>query len=376
MVTNAFSLRVTCIRLRPYIFMVLVQAASAFLYFITEAAFNHGMNPHVYVTYRHIVGGITVFPFAYFLERKARPKMTFTMFMEIFLYSLLGVGLTINMYFASLQYTSPAFLSATVNTIPTLTFILAVAVRLETLNLKKPRGIAKVTGTFVSLAGVMIVTLYRGPAIRCLWEPPIHLIKGEFHKNWVKGPLLSIASCISWSIWFTMQGFTLKRYPAPLSLAAWANFVGAAQSGAFTSLAVRHQPSVWITKSFIDIATILFSGVVSSALNFMMIVWCSKEKGPVFVTMFCPLQTLLVVIFAYFIVGEKLYTGSIIGGVTIVIGLYLLLWGKVNDQVKITSEKQLPLSAIEQNEPKRTEVIESQTETCKEGRKITHILPN
>lgn len=67
---------------------------------------------------------------------------------------------------------------------------------------------------------------------------------------------------------------------------------------------------------------------------------------------------------------------SIIGGVTIVIGLYLLLWGKVNDQVKITSEKQLPLSAIEQNEPKRTEVIESQTETCKEGRKITHILPN
>ncbi|XP_021770203.1 WAT1-related protein At1g43650-like [Chenopodium quinoa] len=353
MVVDFINMRVTCRRLRPHIFMVLVQMASAFLYFITEAAFNHGMNPHVYVTYRHIVGGIAVFPFAYFLERKTRPKMTLNMFVEIFLYSLLGVGLTINMYFASLQYTSPAFLSATVNTIPTLTFILAVIFRLETLNLRKHRGLAKATGTLVSLAGVMVIALYRGPAIRRLYEPPIHLTKSEFHKNWIKGPILSLASCISWSIWFTMQGFTLKRYPAPLSLATWANFIGALQSAAFTSLAVRHQPAAWVKHSFIDIATILFGGVVSSALNFIMIVWSSKEKGPVFVTMFCPLQTLLVVIFAYFIVGEKLYTGSIIGGVTIIIGLYLLLWGKAKDQeVRVSTERQQSLSAIKQNEPK------------------------
>uniref|UniRef100_A0A803M7R8 WAT1-related protein n=1 Tax=Chenopodium quinoa TaxID=63459 RepID=A0A803M7R8_CHEQI len=314
MVIDSISMRVTCRRLRPHIFMVLVQLASAFLYFITEAAFNHGMNPHVYVTYRHIVGCIAVFPFAYFLERKTRPKMTLSMFMEIFLYSLLG---------------------------------------LETLNLRKRRGLAKATGTLISLAGVMVIALYRGPAIRRLYEPPIHLMKSEFHKNWIKGPILSLASCISWSIWFTMQGFTLKRYPAPLSLATWANFIGALQSAAFTSLAVRHQPAAWVRHSFIDIATILFGGVVSSALNFIMIVWYSKEKGPVFVTMFCPLQTLLVVIFAYFIVGEKLYTGSIIGGVTIIIGLYLLLWGKEKDQeIRVSTKKQPSLSATKQTEPK------------------------
>ncbi|KAL2934739.1 hypothetical protein RDABS01_017858 [Bienertia sinuspersici] len=353
MAVGASSLSVTCRRLRPHIFMILVQTASAFLYFITEAAFNHGMNPHVYVTYRHIVGGFVVFPFAYFLERKIRPQMTLNMFIEIFLYSLLGVGLTINMYFASLEYTSPAFLSATVNTIPTLTFILSVIFRLENLNLRKARGIAKATGTLMSLAGVMIIALYRGPAIRHLWEPLLHLMKSEIHKNWIKGPILSVASCISWSIWFTMQGFTLKRYPAPLSLATWANFIGAAQSAVFTSLVVRHQPVAWVKTSFIDIATILFGGVVSSALNFIMIVWSSREKGPVFVTMFCPLQTLLVVIFAYFIVGEKLYTGSIVGGAIIITGLYLLLWGKASDQeVNIKSEEQPSLSAIKQNEPK------------------------
>jgi len=49
--------------------MFIVQVGYTFLYFITEASFNHGMSPHVYVTYRHIVATIVMFPFAYFLER-------------------------------------------------------------------------------------------------------------------------------------------------------------------------------------------------------------------------------------------------------------------------------------------------------------------
>ena len=49
--------------------MVLAQMGYTFLYFVTEASFNHGMNPHVYITYRHIVAGVVMFPFAYFLER-------------------------------------------------------------------------------------------------------------------------------------------------------------------------------------------------------------------------------------------------------------------------------------------------------------------
>ena len=49
--------------------MVLVQVGYALLYFITEASFNHGMSPFLYVTYRHIVAAVVMFPFAYFLER-------------------------------------------------------------------------------------------------------------------------------------------------------------------------------------------------------------------------------------------------------------------------------------------------------------------
>lgn len=58
-------------KFKPHLLMVLAQAGYTFLYFITEASFNHGMNPHVYITYRHIVAGLFTLPFAYFLERSA-----------------------------------------------------------------------------------------------------------------------------------------------------------------------------------------------------------------------------------------------------------------------------------------------------------------
>lgn len=56
-------------RFKPHLLMILVQMSYTALYFITEAAFNSGLNPHVYVTYRHIVGGLVMFPIAYFTER-------------------------------------------------------------------------------------------------------------------------------------------------------------------------------------------------------------------------------------------------------------------------------------------------------------------
>ncbi|KAH7573254.1 hypothetical protein JRO89_XS03G0101200 [Xanthoceras sorbifolium] len=146
---------------KPHQLMVLVQIGYTFLYFITEASFNHGMNPHVYVTYRHIVSTIVMFPFAYFLERKIRPKLTFALFLEISLLSLFGVSATLNMYFASLRYTSPTFVASMVNTIAALTFVIAVVLRLETLDLGQTRGMAKVLGTVVSLAGVTTMTLYK-----------------------------------------------------------------------------------------------------------------------------------------------------------------------------------------------------------------------
>lgn len=61
---------------KPHLLMVLIQIALAILYFLIDASFDKGMNPHVFVTYRHALGGIVVFPFAYVLERYMHPNIT------------------------------------------------------------------------------------------------------------------------------------------------------------------------------------------------------------------------------------------------------------------------------------------------------------
>nr|TKS03418.1 hypothetical protein D5086_0000154150 [Populus alba] len=183
------AVRIIYSRFMPHLLMILAQIGYLFLYTIAEAVFNHGMNPRVFATYRYIVGSLVMFPLAYFLERKARPKLTIVLFLEIFVLSLLGASLTINMYFASLKYTSPTFVASMNNTVLSMTFIIAIILRLEIVDLRNPRGIAKIVGTLLSLAGVLTITLYKGPEVQSLQGAPIHVRSNHAQQNWVKGSL-------------------------------------------------------------------------------------------------------------------------------------------------------------------------------------------
>lgn len=50
-------------------------------------------------------------------------------------------------------------------------------------------------------------------------------------------------------------------------------------------------------------------GVVISGIVTYLQLWCMEARGPVFVTLFNPLSTLLVAVLSYFVLGEKLYIG-------------------------------------------------------------------
>ncbi|KAK1560783.1 hypothetical protein Q3G72_030881 [Acer saccharum] len=316
-------------RFKPHLLMIVSQTCYTLLYFITQASFNEGLNPHVYVTYRHVVGGLVVFPFAYFLER---------------------IGFTINMYFASLRYTSTTFVTSMVNTVSSLTFIVAVILRMEIVDVRNPRGIAKIVGTIISLAGVMIMILYKGQAMQSLKGDLIHIGNNSTHEDWIKGSILTVTSCISWSVWYIMQGFTLKKYPAQLSLTVWINCIGGAQSAVFTVL-IQHKPAAWSITSAIDFLSIIYGGVVCCGLTLFLQLYCIRHKGPVFVTIFNPLSTVMVTTLAYFVVGEKLYMGRILGGAIVIAGLYALLWGKEKDQECINTQQKSASSAETEDIP-------------------------
>ncbi|KAJ9696897.1 hypothetical protein PVL29_008896 [Vitis rotundifolia] len=287
--------------------MVLVHTFILFLYFTAEAAFNNGLNPHV----------MDLSTFHWWFSGKSQAKLTLVLLCRDIWLSSFWVGYRV----------------------------------LEHLDIRNPRGLAKILGTLFSLVGVMIMTSCKGPVIRNLSSPLIHISRNNLHENWTKGAILTVASCITWSVWYIMQAFTMKKYPAPLSITAWMNFIGGAQS-AVIAVIMQHKPEAWSCKVNIQLWSTIYAGVVSSGIIIFVLLWCTKQKGPVFVTMFNPLSTIMVAFTAYFVLGEKLYTGSILGAVIAIIGLYLLLWGKeIDQQVGVKSQEQSNLTSEEQKEP-------------------------
>lgn len=108
-------------RCKPYIAMISLQFGFAGMNIITKVSLNRGMSHYVLVVYRHAFATAAIAPFAIVLERyssfilngqivtkfelfsyhifflvigrKIRPKISFLMFMQMFVLGLLGLVL-------------------------------------------------------------------------------------------------------------------------------------------------------------------------------------------------------------------------------------------------------------------------------------------
>ncbi|KAF8395642.1 hypothetical protein HHK36_019592 [Tetracentron sinense] len=324
-------------RCKPYIAMISLQFGYAGMNIITKVSLNRGMSHYVLVVYRHAFATLAIAPFALILERKVRPKITFPIFMQIFVLGLLGPVIDQNFYYAGLKFTSPTFSCAMSNMLPAMTFVMAVLCRMEKVDIKKVRCQAKVVGTVVTVAGAMLMTLYKGPIMEMVWSKHIHPRKsyvtdttGTTDKDWFKGSILLIIATFAWASFFILQAITMKRYTAPFSLTSLVCFIGTLQSIAVTFV-MEHKPSVWTIGWDMNLLAAAYAGIVSSSIAYYVQGQVMQKRGPVFVTAFSPLMMIVVAIMGSFILAEKIYLGGVLGAVLIVAGLYSVLWGKYKE---------------------------------------------
>ncbi|KAK9122623.1 hypothetical protein Sjap_012225 [Stephania japonica] len=324
-------------RFKPYIAMISLQFGYAGMNITTKVSLNRGMSHYVLVVYRHAFATIAIAPFAIILERNVRPKMTFAVFMQIFVLALLGPVFDQNFYYAGLKFTSPTFSCAMSNMLPAMTFVMAVLCRMEKIDMKKVRSQAKVVGTLVTVAGAMLMTLYKGPIMEFVWSKHAHAHQsggeansGSFDKDWLKGSILLIIATLAWAALFILQAITLKRYPAHLSLTTLICFVGTLQSIAVTFV-MEHSRNAWSIGFDMNLLAAAYAGIVSSSIAYYVQGLVMRKRGPVFVTAFSPLMMIIVAIMGSFILAEKIYLGGILGAVLIVAGLYSVLWGKYKE---------------------------------------------
>ncbi|KAI6696955.1 hypothetical protein NL676_017074 [Syzygium grande] len=324
-------------RAGPYIAMVSLQFGYAGMNIITKVSLNRGMSHYVLVVYRHAFATVVIAPFALILERKVRPKMTFAVFMQIFVLGLLGPVIDQNLYYAGLKFTSPTFSCAMSNMLPAMTFVMAVICRMEKVDMKKVRCVAKVAGTVVTVGGAMLMTLYKGNVLNFPWSEHVHghasnssEAPQSADKDWAKGSIFLIIATLAWAAFFILQAVTLKRYTAHLSLTTLVVFMGTLQSIAVTFV-MEHKASVWSIGFDMNLLAAAYAGIVSSSIAYYVQGLVMKQRGPVFVTAFSPLMMIIVAIMGSFILAEKIYLGGVLGSVLIVAGLYSVLWGKYKE---------------------------------------------
>ncbi|OVA14523.1 Drug/metabolite transporter [Macleaya cordata] len=335
-------------KMKFLICLIALQFCYAGFHIIISLALNMGVSKVVFPVYRNIIALLLLGPFAYFLEKKERPPITFHFLVQCFLLALCGITANQGFYLLGLYYLSPTFASAMQNSVPAITFAMAAALRLESVNISRRDGLAKLLGTIASVGGAMVITLYKGPPLLHSTQPPLRnpVVEEEMMgfssnntQNWTLGCLYLLGHCLSWAAWMVFQAPVLRKYPAKLTVTSYTCFFGLIQ---FLVIAAFLETDIekWKFHSTEELLTILYAGVVASGLVFSLQSWCIDKDGPVSVAVFQPVQTVLVAIMAALILGDQLYSGGIIGAIFIMIGLWLVMWGKKEEKRWENQEKE------------------------------------
>ncbi|KAE8702646.1 WAT1-related protein [Hibiscus syriacus] len=238
-------------------------------------------------------------------ERAAKDNSP--LFMQIFILALLELLLCWD------EITSATF-SCAMSNVP---FIMAVICRMENIDVKKMRCLAKMLGMTVTVAGAMLMALYKGPIVDLFWSKNyVHTSQNQSYvthttdKDWVKGSILLLIATFSWAFMFVLQAKALKTYKDhQLSLTSLVCFVGTVQATAVTFV-MEHKASVWKIGWDMSLLAAAYAGIVTSSISYYVQGMVIKKRGPVFATAFSPLMMIIVAIMGSFILAEKIFLGG------------------------------------------------------------------
>ncbi|XWS41400.1 hypothetical protein CRYUN_Cryun17cG0078700 [Craigia yunnanensis] len=353
--------------LKPVILLLVVQAALAGVIVFYKLAVIDGMSMRILIAYRFIFAAACAIPLAFILERESKAKLTWKVVFQGFLSGLFGGALGPNFFIESLSLTSATFSTAMSNLVPIATFILAVILRMERLGIRTLGGQAKLVGTFLSIGGAMILTFYKGQEIN-LWSTNINVAKhGGDHVsrkhavvgNQVLGSLLALASCVSFAIWYIILAKMGENYPFMYSTTALMCITASIQATIYSIIAERNW-SAWKLGWNIRLFSAVYTGAIGTVLTVVLMSWCLRLRGPLFVSIFNPLTLIYVAIVGSLILNERLSIGSILGSVMIIIGVYVVLWGKTKEK---KTSAQLAALAERSKESEAVDVVIQDTDT-------------
>ncbi|GMI74962.1 Resistance to Phytophthora parasitica 1, Usually multiple acids move in and out Transporters 36 [Hibiscus trionum] len=329
-------------RVAPFTVMVVMEACTIALTILAKTALTGGLSPFVFVVYTNAVGSSLLLPFSFLYHRRERTQQSlfaFPLLLRIFFLGLTGIAISQNLAFLGLSYSSPIVVCATGLLLPSISFLLSIILRTTRLDWGSSGCRAKLIGTLISVAGIIVVELYRGPFIRTSpvsLSHPLQLIPKLFvfystPDRWILGGLLLVSANLSVSIWNIIQVGTVKQYPQVMKVASFYSLVGTIQCLVF-SLFMERDINAWKLKHMRDLLLIVATGIFGSIIRSNVHLACTRMKGPFYVPMFKPFGILFATIFGTSFFTNSLQYGSVIGTIIVGTGYYGLMWGQIREE--------------------------------------------
>ncbi|PHU28492.1 WAT1-related protein [Capsicum chinense] len=293
-----------------------------------------GFKPSSLIILSSLATFLILCPFCVMFERSQWPRqMSIKLLIQLFLISFGGVTLFQSLFMEGIKFTSPAMATAMPNLAPGFIFLIAWGFGLEKVELRCKYSRAKFAGTLMCVTGAILMSLMQKStnAQRDLPSSPPHDKDNFFDTEKIKGSLYLMAAIIVLSSNIVLQAATLGDFPAPISLCAITSLIGMVLTG---MVQLVQQGSVEIGLPLIRIPDIigysLLAGLVSGAcVSFNN--WAMKKRGPVLVSVFSPVGTLLTVVLSAVTLKDRFTIGSLGGMFLMFTGLYFVLWAKKSE---------------------------------------------
>jgi len=293
---NNIQLETESYNSKVYFALIIHTLISAGTYLVAKEAVAE-IAPFVFLFYRFSLASlIFIFILAYkkqlrLFDKSQLPSLVFL--------SLLAYPINQGLFLTGIYYTLPTHAALLYATTPIWIYLISIVRHEEIRSTKKTVGIA------VALIGVIVFLAEKGLSMKF---------------SYLLGDSLILIAVFSWSL-YSVLGRPLVKKKGTLAFTGLTAIIGTAvyfPIGLIFALKFDY--------SNVGVAGwggLAYTAVLTSVVAYSIWLWAMKRFAPSKVAVFMNLQPVTAAVMAYFLLGERLSTLSMISGGVILVGVYI-----------------------------------------------------